>query len=382
MCGDRAMKGRTVTMRKQFQAVCTVGIAATMVLTGCSDSGGDTPSGDNSPAAVKGKVGVILPDATSSSRWEQQDRPYLKKAFDAAGIESDIQNAGGDVSKFQTLADGMISAGVKALLIVNLDNESGSAVIKKATAAGVPVIDYDRLTLGGGAKYYVSFDNVGVGAAIGNGLVRCLQADGKKTGGIVAMDGSPTDNNATQFKQGYDKVIKAAGYTIVSRQAVPDWKPENATTLFEQTFTAQKGKFIGVAAANDGIAGAVVARLKPEGLADKIPVTGQDASNEGLQRLLLGTQCVSVYKSSKQESAAAAELAIKVIQGDQAGADKVATATVQDTKLKVGVKSVLLTPKPIYKNNVQDVITDGATTAAKICTTAELKAACTANGVS
>ena len=370
-------------MRKQFQTVFTIGIAGALALTGCSSSEGDGSSaGSSSAPAAKGKVGVILPDATSSSRWEEQDRPYLKAAFDKAGIESDIQNAGGDVSKFQTLADGMIAAGVKALLIVNLDNESGSAVIKKATDAGVPVIDYDRLTVGGGAKYYVSFDNVAVGAAIGTGLVKCLQDDGKKTGGIIAMDGSPTDNNASQFKEGYDKVITGAGYTVVARQAVPEWKPEIAATLFSQTFTAQKGKFIGVAAANDGIGGAVVARLKPEGLAGQIPVTGQDASNEGLQRVLLGTQCVSIYKSSKLESAAAADVAIKLIQGDTAGADQVATSTVKDTKLKVDVKSVLLQPKSIYKNNVKEVIADGATTAAKICTTAELKTACTANGVS
>src|SRR6187549_1205287 len=130
----------------------------------------------------------------------------------------------------------MISAGVKAMLIVNLDNDSGAAVIKKADDAGIPVVDYDRLTLGGGAKYYVSFDNVNVGTAIGTGLVKCLTDAGKKPadGGIIELNGSSTDNNATQFKQGYDKVIREAGYRIVADQGVPDWDPIVAGTLFTQ----------------------------------------------------------------------------------------------------------------------------------------------------
>jgi D-xylose transport system substrate-binding protein len=369
-------------MRRQLLAAFAVGTAGLLALTACGSSDGDSDAGGSTSAAVTGKVGVILPDSASSARWETADRPFLKSAFDAAGIESDIQNAGGDVAKFQTIADGMISSGVKALLIVNLDNDSGAAVVKKATEAGIPVIDYDRLTLGAGSKYYVSFDNVAVGTAIGEGLVKCLQADGKKTGGIVELNGSPTDNNATLFKEGYDKVIKAAGYTVVADQAVPDWDNTKAGTLFEQIDTKNKGKFIGVAAANDGLGGAVIARLKSQGLDGKIPVTGQDATDEGLQRVLLGTQCVTVYKAVKQEAAAAADLAIKIIKGDQAGADAIATGVSKDTKTGADVKSVLLKPQAIYKENVKDVVADNFTTADKICTTAELKKACTENGVS
>jgi D-xylose transport system substrate-binding protein len=276
----------------------------------------------------------------------------------------------------------MISAGVKAMLIVNLDNDSGAAVIKKADAAGIPVVDYDRLTLGGNAKYYVSFDNVKVGQAIGNGLVKCLQDKGTKSGGVVELNGSPTDNNATQFKQGYDKVIRDAGYSVVADQAVPDWDPIQGGKLFEQIYTAKKGKFVGVAAANDNLGGAVVARLKSQGLDGKIPVTGQDAGDEGLQRVLLGTQCISVYKSVKREANAAADITAKMISGDTAGADALATAVTKDTKLNKDVKSILLEPLPIYQDNVMDVIKDGATTAAKLCTTEELKKACTKFGVS
>ena len=371
-------------MRRQLFAAMAVGTAGLLALTACGGSDSATPGADSTSAASKGKVGVILPDSASSARWETNDRPFLKAAFDAAGLESDIQNAGGDVTKFQSIADGMISSGVKVLLIVNLDSDSGAAVVKKATDAGIPVIDYDRLTLGGGSKYYVSFDNTAVGTAIGEGLVKCLTDDGKKPsdGGIVELDGSPTDNNATLFKNGYDKVIKAAGYSVVASQAVPDWDNTKAGTLFEQLSSKYKGKFVGVAAANDGLGGAVIARLKAEGLDGKIPVTGQDATDEGLQRVLLGTQCVTIYKAVKQEAKAASDLAIALASGDTAAADALATGKTMDSKTNKEVPSVLLTPVAIFPENVKDVIADQFTTAEKICTTAELKKACTKNGVS
>ncbi len=371
-------------MRRQLLAGLAIGTAALLALSACGDSNSETPAGGGSSAAAKGKVGVILPDTASSARWEGNDRPLLKAAFDAAGIESDIQNADGDVAKFRTIADGMISAGVKVLLIVNLDSDSAAAVVKKAEAAGIPTIDYDRLTLGGGSKYYVSFDNTAVGTAIGTGLVKCLEEDGKKPadGGIVELNGAPTDNNATLFKAGYDKVIKEAGYSVVADQAVPEWDNTKAGTLFEQIDTAQKGKYIGVAAANDGLGGAVVARLKAQGLDGKIPVTGQDATDEGLQRVLLGTQCVTVYKAVKAEADAASKLAIALASGDTAAADALATGKTLDTKTNQQVPSVLLQPVGIYADNVKDVVADGFTTADKICTTTELKKACTKYGVS
>jgi D-xylose transport system substrate-binding protein len=349
---------------------------------GGDDTTGTTPTSAASSAAAAGKVGVILPDTASSVRWETADRPFLEQAFKAAGVESDIQNAQNDKAKFVSIAEGMIASKVNVLVITNLDSDTGATVIKKATDAGIPVIDYDRLTLGGGAKYYVSFDNVAVGTTIGEGLVKCLQASGKTSGGVVELDGSPTDNNATLFKQGYDKVIKAAGYTVVAEQAVPEWNNTQAGTLFEQIFTAQKGKFVGVASANDGLGGAVISVLQRNGLAGQIPVTGQDASDEGLQRILLGTQCMTVYKAVKKEADAASSLAIALAKGDTAAADALATGTIKDSTANKDVPSILLEPQSITKENVKDVIADGYTTAAKVCTTPELKTACTAAGIS
>lgn len=383
-------------MRTHRAAVAATGVALALVVAACGDGGTTEPddaasvdagAGAESEApadeetteaggsAEGGTVGVILPDSASSARWETADRPFLQEAFEAAGVTADIQNANGDTAAFQTIADGMINAGVDALLIVNLDSETGTAVIADAAAAGIPVIDYDRLTVGGGADYYVSFDNVAVGTTIGEGLVTCLQDAGTTEGDVVLLNGSPTDNNATLFKEGYQAAIEAAGYGIADDQSVPDWDNTQAGTIFEQIDTNTNGEYVGVAAANDGLGGAVISVLERNGTAGTIPVTGQDATDEGLQRVLLGTQCMTVYKAVRAEAEAAAELAIAVISGDTAAADALASQDVD------GTPSLLLEPVAIFRDNVQDVVEDGYTTAENLCTTPELQAACEEVGV-
>src|SRR3954463_5542578 len=375
-------------MRKSSLAAALAAGALAFAIAACgsddtpSTSGGSGGATATATETAKAKVGVILPDAASSARWETADRKFLGEAFQAAGVESDIQNANGDKAKFATIADQMLNSGANALLIVNLDSPSAAAVIAKAKQQGGPVIDYDRLTLGGGASYYVSFDNVKVGQAQGEGLVKCMQANGDKSGDVALLNGSPTDNNATLFKQGYEKAIKDAGYSVAADQSVPDWDNTKAGTIFEQMYTKANGKFIGVDAANDGLGGAVVSVLKRNGEAGKVPTTGQDATDEGLQRVLTGDQCMTVYKAIKKEADAAAKLAIALAKGDTAGADAQATGTVEDSETKSQVKSVLLEPQAIFKENVKDVVADGFTTADKLCTTSALKKACEENGVS
>jgi D-xylose transport system substrate-binding protein len=360
-------------------SVMVMAVAGSLALAAC---GGASSAGVGSgPARPAGKIGVILPDTASSSRWETADRVFLANAFRAAGIDYDIQNAGGSPARFASIADGLLDEGVNVLMMADLDSGSGAAVIRKAAAAGVPVIDYDRLTLGGGAKYFVSFDNVAVGAAIGHGLVSGLRAAGKKTGNVLELNGSPTDNNAALFRQGYDKVIRDSGYAVTDSRAVPEWDVTKAQTVFAQMFTKARGDVDGVAAASDGLGGSAIAVLGTNGLAGRVLVTGQDATNEALQRLLLGTQYMTVYKAIKLEAQAAARLAIALTRGDMDGADTLAAATFRDPDTGVYIKSVLLTPRTIYKQNVQDVVADGFATAAKICTTPQLKAACAANGV-
>jgi D-xylose transport system substrate-binding protein len=347
-----------------------------------SDSSSSGSSKSSSSDKPKGKVGVILPDTASSARWEGADRPFLTQAFKDAGVEYDIQNANGDKAKFATIADQMLNAGASVLVIVNLDSPSAAAVIKKAKNQGVPVIDYDRLTLGGGADYYVSFDNVAVGTQQGEGLVKCMQDNGDKSGPVALLNGSPTDNNATLFKQGYEKAIKDAGYTIAADQAVPDWDNTKAGTIFEQMYTKANGKFVGVDAANDGLGGAVAAVLKRNGDTDKVPTTGQDATPEGLQRVLLGSQCLTIYKAVKKEADGASKLAIALLKGDKEAADALATGETDDTETGQKVKSVLLEPQPIFPEDVKTVVEDGYVKASDICTSDALKKACEKYGVS
>lgn len=338
-----------------------VGMAMSLAACGSDDSGSDTPSGDGSSAGASGKIGVILPDTKSSVRWESADRPALEAAFEAAGVEYDIQNAEGDKQAMATIADAMITGGVTVLAIVNLDSESGAAIQEKAASQGVATIDYDRLTLGGSAGYYVSFDNNKVGALQGQGLADCL---GDTEANLIYLNGSPTDNNATLFSQGAHSVLdEISTYTNVGEQAVPDWDPDQAVTIFEQLYTQADGQVDGVYAANDGLAGAVISILEKNGVNGKVPVTGQDATVEGLQNILAGDQCMTIYKSAKAEAGALAEVAIALVNGEEPETN----GTVNDAEGGRDVPSILLDPVSVTIENVKDVIDDGGQSAADVC---------------
>jgi D-xylose transport system substrate-binding protein len=335
-------------------------LGLSLTLAGCgSDSDG---GGGDSAKKAEGKIGVILPDTKSSVRWESADRPALEAAFKAAGVDYDIQNAEGDADKMATIADSMIADGVTVLAIVNLDSDSGASIEEKAGKQGVKTIDYDRLTLGGSADYYVSFDNTKVGELQGQGLDKCLAG---KDANIIYLNGSPTDNNATLFSQGAHSVLdKVSAYKKVGEQAVPDWDNEKAVTIFEQLYTKVDGDVQGVYAANDGLAGSVISILQKNGQDGKVPVTGQDATVEGLQNILAGTQCMSVYKSAKEEAGALADAAIALAKGEKAETN----GTTEDKTGNRQVPSILLTPKSITKDNVKDVVDDGGAKASDICT--------------
>jgi D-xylose transport system substrate-binding protein len=368
-------------MRKGLFAFAAVGLLATGSIAACGDKSSDDTGSGGSTAAATGKVGVILPDTKSSARWATDDIKYLKAAFDAAGVSVDIQNAQGDKQAFQTIADGMITSGVKVLMTVNLDSGTGKAVLAKAKTAGIATIDYDRLTLDGGADYYVSFDNVKVGELQGQGLVDCLTAK-KYTKPVVAeLNGSPTDNNATLFAQGYNSVLDPkytdGTFTKGPNQAVPDWDNAQAGTIFEQMLTSNKN-IKGVLAANDGLGNAAIAVLKKNKLNGQVPVTGQDATVQGLQNILVGDQCMTVYKAIKKEADAASELAIAIAKGTK---PTTATGTTKDPTSGKDIPSVLLTPEAITKANVKDVIADNYVTTADLCK-GDFAKACTAAGIS
>jgi D-xylose transport system substrate-binding protein len=376
-------------MRMRKMAVAGVAVL-TLLLAACGgdDSDGDdtgtgSGNGESSSAAEGGKVGVILPDAATSPRWENNDRPALDKAISDAGYEAIIQNASKDVNKFAQLCDSMINQSVNVLMIVNLDSESGAACEQKAKDAGIPSIDYDRLTLNGSADYYVSFDNVEVGKLMGDGLIKCLDDAGKTQANIIKIDGDPTDNNASLFAEGYDGALKpkvdSGDYKIVGDQT-GKWDATVAQTTFEQLYTKNNGKVDGVISANDTMAGGIVTVLKNNGVAGEVPVTGQDASDEGLQRVIAGTQCGTVFKDVNLEAKAAADLAIAILKDDGSAEDLV-NGEVEDAEAGRQVKSVFATPVWITQDNVQDVFDAGYTTVDKVCT-ADFKAACDKLGIS
>lgn len=350
----------------RFASLVAIGVLALGTLAACGDddNGGSDKGGDSGSSGATGKVGVILPDSKTSVRWETQDRPNLEAAFKEAGLESDIQNAEGSPDTFVQLCDQMINEGVSVLIETDLDPDSGKACIDKAKNAGVAVIDYDRLTLGGGADYYVSFDNVKVGALQGQGLIDALQANGVTKGNIAFINGAATDNNATLFKQGYEQVIKDDGsYTVVGDQS-GEWDPDTAGKVFDQFYAAHPD-LVGLITANDGMAGGVIAREKAAGVEGKILVTGQDATAEGLANVLQGYQAGTVFKNTSLEAKAAADLAIAIIKGEDPSS--IATASVADSELGTDVPSVLATPVWITADSVQDVVDAGQASAADIC---------------
>jgi D-xylose transport system substrate-binding protein len=343
---------RDVSRRRTIWALAAAAVLAMSVLAACGDDddsgdggGGDSGGGD------KPKVAVLLPDSKSSVRWETVDRPLLQKALEAGGVEATITNAEGDKSTQQQQAEQAITNGAKVILLVNLDSGSGAAIAANAKSQDVKVIDYDRLTLDTDANdYYVSFDNEEVGRLQGEGLVKCV--GDKPDAQIAVLNGSPTDNNATLFKNGYDGVINkkfdSGDWTEVDDQSVPDWDNQKALTIFEQILQKAGNKVDGVLAANDGLGNAAISALKQRKL-PQIPVTGQDATLEGIQNIVNGDQCMTVYKAIEREANAAAELAIALAKGEEPTAT---TVPIDNGTHKV--PSILEKPVPVTKDNIAE----------------------------
>ncbi|MEV0677939.1 substrate-binding domain-containing protein [Actinosynnema sp. NPDC050436] len=353
-------------MRRLRGAACCAVLV--MFVASCG-SDADSLAPPPSSSGARPVVGVILPDRESSTRWEEQDRPLLAASLNFAGIEPVIENADGDEAKFASIADAMIQRGVKVLMTTPLSTEGGATVERKAKQAGIPVINYDRISLGGTADYYVSFDNLNVGELQADGLLRCL---GTKPGAqIIEIQGSPTDNNATLFADGQRRKLgpkyDTGALKLVKSQPIDKWDPVAGKGAFEQILNGNGGRVDGVVAANDALAGAVIEVLRERGLAGRVPVTGQDATVEGLRAVLRGEQCMTVYKPIRDEADAAARLAIAVARGDISGADDLATNNTRDLVSRRDVKSVLLGADVITRDKVRGLVAQGVVKSADLC---------------
>jgi D-xylose transport system substrate-binding protein len=344
-----------------------------------SSTGGSSTTAASSGGGAK-KIALLLPES-KTARYESQDRPNFEAKLKALCADCTIiySNADQDAAKQQQQAEAALTQGANVLVLDPVDSASAASIVTRAAQSKVPVISYDRLILNSKPDYYISFDNVQVGKLQGTSLIDKLKADGSK-GSIVMINGAPTDNNAKLFKQGAHSVIDGSGYKVAKEYDTPDWSPDKAQQEMEQAITALgKTGFVGVYSANDGNAGGIVAAMKSNGVdPKKIPITGQDAELAGVQRIVAGTQYMTVYKAIKAEAEAAAQLAYDLSQGKTPSASTVNGKT---NNGQVDVPSVLLTPVAVTKANINDtIIKDGFWKASEICTS-QYAAACKAAGI-
>ena len=293
----------------------------------------------------------LMPDTKTSVRWEQFDRPYLEKAFKAAHVAARVVNAQGDPQKQKSQADQCIADGAKVLIIAPIDSGSAAAIERAALAKGVKSIDYDRQVEGGVAVLYASFQGNVVGVLQGQGVVNGLKKAGKYGSHpvVASLWGGQEDANSYLFKGGVDKILNplyAKG--ILKRgpaQFVPGWDNQKAGTIFEQMLVKTSNKIDAVAAANDGLANAVVVALKAHKL-KPIPLSGQDATTQGAQNIISGWQTMTVWKDQRLLATKTAQAAIRIAKGQKPPT----TGTIK-TKGRSLEPAYLITPQTITKAN-------------------------------
>jgi len=273
-----------------------------------------------------------------------------------------------------------VTEGADVIVLDPVDSASASGMVTRANQSDIPVVSYDRLILDAPVDYYVSFDNEKVGQLQAETQIEALKKAGTPTGPIVKINGSPTDNNATLFKEGSNAAYEAAGVEIAKEYDTADWSPDKAQQEMEQASTALgKDGFSGVYAANDGTAGGAIAALKSAGIDPATMwITGQDAELAGIQRIIDGEQYMTVYKAIKPEAQAAADLALALANDEEPPAGLINGEEDNGNK---SVPSVLLDPVAVTKDNVMEtVVKDDFWSVEEICTAA-YKKACAEAGI-
>jgi D-xylose transport system substrate-binding protein len=356
-------------------------LGAGALVAGCgsgNDNGSSSSSAGGTPAK---KIALLLPEHTTA-RYETQDRPNFENKVKQLCPDCTIlyENANQDASQQQSQADSVLAQGIDAMVLDPVDAESASTIVAKAKAQNVPVISYDRLVSNADLDAYISFDNVRVGKLQATALSSKLKHDGKASGPIVMINGAPTDNNAHLFKQGATSVFSKDGVKVAKSYDTPDWSAAEAQTEMQQAITALGNNgFAGVYAANDDTGGAAIAAMKSAGINPATrPTTGQDAELAGIQRILVGTQYMTVYKAVKPEAQDAAEMAVALAEGKPLPANLINQHTDNGKK---SVPSTILTPVAVTKANIETtVVKDHYWTPTQICTAA-YASACQAAGI-
>jgi D-xylose transport system substrate-binding protein len=359
------------TALKRFSFGLGALLVIALVAAGCGGSSGGGGT----------KIALLLPE-NETPRYETNDRPDFEESVEELCSDCEViySNAGGDAQKQQSQAEAALTQGAEVLVVDPMDSKSAAAIAEKAQAQNVPVLSYDRLIENGEVDAYVSFDNEKVGELQAETLAKKLKEDGSPTGPIIKINGDPADPNAALFKAGSNKGFEAAGVEVAKEYDTPGWSAENAQREAQQAITALGNSgFAGIYAANDDTGGGAIAALKGAGLdPEEVPVTGQDATVAGLQRILAGQQYMTVYKEIGPEAKVSAEIAIALAEGKGVSQDKV-TEKVDNGAGKV--PAVLLNPIAVTKGDVKSVVTGGFVKASELCTGA-YTAACKEAGIS
>jgi D-xylose transport system substrate-binding protein len=357
-------------------------VAITLLATvacGDDDDGGESAESGGSGDAVT--IALLLPES-ETSRYESQDRPLFEAKVEELCPDCEIiyNNADQDAAEQQSQGEAALTNGADVLVLDPVDSVSAASIVAQAEQRDVPVISYDRLIQDAPIDYYISYDNEKVGELQATALTEKLAEDGTTSGDLVMINGSPTDNNATLFKEGAHGVLDESDYEIGAEYDTPDWKPAEAQQEMEQAITRLgEDGFVGVYAANDGTAGGAIAAMKAAGISPLPPITGQDAELAAIQRILAGEQYMTVYKAIKPEAEIAAEVAIALGRGEDPPDDQVN----QDVDNGDGdIPSMILDPVSVTAENVNDtIVKDGFWDTADICE-GDYATACEEAGIS
>jgi D-xylose transport system substrate-binding protein len=344
-------------------AIAAVAVLAGSVLAACgagsgtaSNSGGGNTGGGGD--LENAKVAFLMPDL-ASTRYELQDKPLFEAKMKqlCPSCEVIYQNADSDAAKQQQQANSALAQGVKAIVIDPVDSAAAATIVKSAQSQQVPVIAYDRPIPATPANYYISFDNEKIGQMIAQSLVDHLKKENAE-GGILEVNGSPTDAAAGLIKKGIHSAIEPSGFKLLAEYDTPDWQPEKAQTWVSGQITQFKDQIAGVVAANDGTGGGAIAAFKAAGV--KVPpITGNDAEVAAAQRIINGDQYNTISKPIKIVAEAAANTAWAFMQGQKPAAK----TTLYNTP------SELFVPTVVTKENVKEVLFDsGIMKAADVCT--------------
>ncbi len=286
-------------------------------------------------------------------RW-QHDRDIFVETAEKLGAEVLVQSANGDDMLQLSQAENLITQGVDVLVVLPHNGKIMGSIVEQAHKNGVPVLAYDRLLMDSDLDYYLSFDNVRVGELQAEYLVN-LKPEGK----YFMLGGSPTDNNAKLFREGQMNIIQAyvdeGKIEIVGDQWAKDWLPQEAMKIIENALTANNNDIDVVVASNDSTAGGTIQALADQGLDGEVLVSGQDANLASCQRIVEGTQAMTIYKPIHKLASSAAEAAVAMAKGEEIETDGMTV----DNGFKA-VPSILLTPIQVDADNMMDtVIADG-----------------------